>query len=124
MSDLYLDFPVHLDNRGGFALTDEDDHIRDMIYQVLFTSPGERVNRPEFGCGLLQMVFMPNSDVIASAVSFMVQGALSRWLSDLISVRWVKIECQEELLIVDVSYTRRDSGQTRDERFDMPLGGR
>lgn len=120
----YLDFPIHLDSRGSFALTDEDDHIKDLIYQILFTSPGERVNRPDFGCGLLQMVFMQNSDVIASAVSFMVQGALSRWLSDLISVRWVKIECQEELLIVDVSYTRRDSGQTRDERFDMPLGGR
>ncbi len=124
MPDLYLDFPIHLDSRGGFALTGVDDHIRDMIYQVLFTSPGERVNRPDFGCGLLQLVFMPNSDVIASAVQFMVQGALSRWLSDVISVRWVRIECQDERLVVDVSYTRRDSGQTLQERFDMPISGR
>jgi phage baseplate assembly protein W len=56
-----------------------DDHIRDLIEQVLFTSPGERVNRPDFGSGLMQLVFAPNSDELATATQFMVQGALQQW---------------------------------------------
>ena len=76
----YFDFPYHVDGRGRTAETDEDDHIRDLIYQVLFTNPGERVNRPDFGCGISQLVFMPNSDVLAAATQFLVQGALTRWL--------------------------------------------
>ena len=53
-----LDHPFHIDGRGGVATTDANDHVRGMIYQALFTNPGERVNRPDFGCGLLQLVFM------------------------------------------------------------------
>ena len=56
-----IDFPFHSDSRGRTATTDDDDHIRDMIEQFLFTNPGERVNRPDFGSGLLQLVFAPNS---------------------------------------------------------------
>ena len=76
----YFDFPYHIDGRGRTAETDEDDHIRDMIHQVLFTNPGERVNRPDFGCGVGQLVFMPNSDALAAATQFLVQGSLTRWL--------------------------------------------
>ena len=77
---LFLDFPFHVDGRGRSAETAEDDHIRDMIFQVLFTNPGERVNRPDFGCGVKQLVFMPNSDALATATQFLVQGSLQRWL--------------------------------------------
>ena len=57
MKNAFMDYPFTIDNRGGVGVTDEDDHIRDMIEQVLFTNPGERVNRPDFGCGLRRMVF-------------------------------------------------------------------
>ena len=81
-----IDFPFHFDGRGRTAATDDDDHIRDMIEQLLFTSPGERVNRPDFGSGLLQLVFAPNSPELAAALQFTMQAALQRWLGDLIDV--------------------------------------
>ena len=119
----FLDHPFHHDGRGRTATTDADDHVRDMIYQVLFTNPGERVNRPDFGCGLLQLVFMPNSDVLATATQFMVQGALQRWLADVIRVEQVRVTSEEERLVVDVVYVRRDNGQREQDRFTSPTGG-
>jgi phage baseplate assembly protein W len=120
MFQSYLDYPFHIDGRGRAATTDADDHVRDMLYQVLFTNPGERVNRPDFGCGLLQLVFMPNSDVLATATQFMVQGALQRWLADVIQVEQVRITSLEERLEVDVVYVRRDDGQRQHDRFVKP----
>lgn len=119
----YLDFPFSVDARGRVATTTPDDHIRDLIFQVLFTEPGERVNRPDFGCGLRQLVFMPNSDALATATQFIVQGALQRWLAEAIQVDGVRIEAQDERLVVTVRYTRRDTGERRVDRFDTPAAG-
>jgi len=113
----YLDYPFHIDGRGRTAETDEDDHIRDLIHQVLFTNPGERVNRPDFGCGLKQMVFMPNSDALATATQFLVQGALQRWLDTVIQVERVEVLAQEEELLVTVVYSKRSTGERRQDRF-------
>ena len=87
-----VDFPFHFDSRGRTAETADDDHVRDLIEQVLFTAPGERVNRPDFGSGLLQLVFAPNSAELAAATQFLVQGALQQWLGDLIEVRAVQVD--------------------------------
>jgi phage baseplate assembly protein W len=119
----YLDYPFRIDGRGRAGLTDVDDHVRDMIYQVLFTSPGERVNRPDFGCGLLQLVFMPNSGALATATQFMIQGALQRWLADVIQVERVEVRNDEERLEVEVSYIRRDNGQREQTLFSAPVAG-
>jgi phage baseplate assembly protein W len=113
----YLDDPYHLDFRGRSAETSTDDHIRDLIFQVLFTSPGERVNRPEFGCGLKQLVFMPNSDALATATQQLVQGALHRWLQEVITVERVDVNAVESTLEVKVTYTRRDTGQRHEANF-------
>ena len=86
-----IDFPFHFDDRGRTAATDDDDHIRDMIEQLIFTSPGERVNRPDFGSGLMQMVFAPNSPELAAALQFTLQAALDRWLGDVIEVRQLEV---------------------------------
>jgi hypothetical protein len=118
----YLDYPFQIDGRGRAALTDADDHIRDMIYQVLFTNPGERVNRPDFGCGLLQLVFMPNSGALATATQFLVQGSLQRWLDDVIQVEKVQVTNEEERLTVEVVYVRRDNGQREQAQFTSPTG--
>ena len=119
----YFDYPFQIDGRGRAALTGADDHVRDMIYQVLFTSPGERVNRPDFGCGLMQLVFMPNSDALATATQFMVQGALQRWLADVIQVQSVQVRSDGERLEVEVGYLRRDNGQREQALFSAPLAG-
>jgi phage baseplate assembly protein W len=113
----YLDYPFHIDGRGRSAETDEDDHVRDLIHQVLFTDPGERVNRPDFGCGLKQLVFLPNSDALATATQFVVHGALQRWLETVIEVEQVAVTAEEERLLVTVVYRRRNTGEQRVDRF-------
>jgi phage baseplate assembly protein W len=88
-----------------------------MIEQVLFTSPGERVNRPDFGCGLKQLVFAPNSHELAAAIQLLVQGALQQWLGDLIEVNSVQVESKEETLQVKVEYTIRRSRKHQVAQF-------
>lgn len=117
MSADFFDYPFHFGDRGRVGITNEDDHIRDMIHQVLFTNPGERVNRPDFGCGLLQLVFMPNSDALATATQFNVQGALQHWLNDLIQVEQVQVKNEEERLEITVVYVKRSNGERRQEQF-------
>jgi phage baseplate assembly protein W len=107
MTNAYLDYPLHIDGRGRIAATDEDDHIRDLIEQVLFTDPGERVNLPDFGCGIKQLVFAPNSDVLATATQFTVSHALQKWLGDLIDVRSVDVRALEETLQIQIVYVKK-----------------
>jgi phage baseplate assembly protein W len=110
-------FPYRFDGRGRTAEADVDPHIREMIEQVLFTSPGERVNRPTFGCGLAQLVFAPNSDELAAATQFLVQGALQQWLGDLIQVEDVQVENNESSLRVAVQYVVRRTQMREVARF-------
>jgi phage baseplate assembly protein W len=114
---LFLDFPLHVDGRGRCAETAQDDHIRDMIHQVLFTNPGERVNRPDFGCGVRQLVFMPNSDTLAAATQFLIQGSLQRWLEPVIQVESVTVEADDAQLRVAVVYSKRSGGGPRRDVF-------
>lgn len=116
----YFDFPFHIDGRGRTAETDEDDHIRDLIFQVLFTNPGERVNRPDFGCGIGQLVFMPNSSALAAATQFLVQGSLARWLDNVIALQRVEVLSQDNALTVHVVFTKRSTGEQVDARFLSP----
>jgi phage baseplate assembly protein W len=113
----YLDDPFHIDVRGRSADTDDDDHVYDLILQVLFTSPGERVNRPELGCGLKQMVFLPNSDALATATQQLVAGSLQRWLGEVIAVEKVEVQSVDSTLSVKVTYLRRDLGERREDVF-------
>ncbi|MBX3238404.1 MAG: GPW/gp25 family protein [Chitinophagaceae bacterium] len=102
-----IKYPFRFDNTGRTAQTDDDRHIRDMIEQVLFTAPGERVNRPDFGSGLLQLVFEPNSDELAITTQFMVQASLQQWLGDLIEVNSVEVINRDATLQVTVAYIIR-----------------
>ena len=117
----YLDFPFGFDEHGRTAVTDPDDHVRDMIYLVLFTAPGERVNRPEFGCGVKQLVFAPLSDALAAATEQLIHGALIRWLDPVISLEAVSATADEATLQIKVSYTRRETGERREEVFRHPV---
>jgi len=102
-----VDFPYHFDARGRTAEVDYDAHIRDLIEQVLFTAPGERVNRPDFGSGLLGLVFAPNSSELAATTQYLVQGSLQQYLGDLIQVDAVDVASEDSTLRVSVRYVVR-----------------
>ena len=112
-----VDFPYGLDARGRTASTSEDEHVRDLIEQVLFTAPGERVNRPTFGSGLLQLVFAPNSDALAAATQLAVQAALQEWLADRIAVQDVTVEAIDSTLTATVVYADRLTQQSQTATF-------
>src|SRR5215831_10198114 len=116
-----IDFPLHFDNRGRSAATDDDDHIRDMIEQFLFTNTGERVNRPDFGSGLLQMVFAPNSPEIASALQLTIQAGLQRWLGDIIVVQKVEVTSEDATLRVEIVYVVRRTQQQQTAQFTQTV---
>jgi Bacteriophage baseplate protein W len=118
---MQVDYPFHFDERGRTAGTQDDEHIRDLIEQVLFTSPGERVNRPTFGSGLLQLVFAPNSDTLAAATQMSVQGALQQWLGDLIQVESVEVANVDSTLRVNIQYVTRSSQQRQVAEFSRPV---
>ena len=115
-----VDFPYHFDTRGRTAQADSDDHIRDLIEQVLFTSPGERVNRPTFGSGLAELVFAPASDELATATQFLVHGALQQWLADLIHVDDVEVQSRDSVFAVRVQYTVRRTLERKVAQFTRP----
>jgi phage baseplate assembly protein W len=112
-----VDFPFQFDSRSRTAQSDDEEHIRELIYQVLFTSPGERVMRPTFGSGLLQLVFAPNSDVLAATTQMLVQGALQQWLGDLIVVEAVSVEAEDATLRVTVQYVIRRTAARETQTF-------
>jgi uncharacterized protein len=112
-----IDYPFHFDGRGRTATTDDLDHIRDLIEEFLFTSPGERVNRPDFGSGLLQLVFAPNSPELAATVQFTIQAGLQRWLGDLIVVQKVEVTADDSTLNVTVQYVVKSTGQQLTQSF-------
>ena len=110
-------FPFHFDSRGRTAETTGDRHVRELIEQLLFTAPGERVNRPAFGSGALQLVFAPNGDALAAATQLAVHGALQQYLGDLIKVETVEVRAVEAELHIQVSYTIRRTGEQQTARF-------
>lgn len=112
-----IDYPLHFDGRGRTAATDDNDHIRDMIEQLLFTNPGERVNRPDFGSGLMQMVFAPNSPELAAALQFTLQAALQRYLGDLIELQTLDVGAQDSTLNIVLKYVVRRTSQSRTDSF-------
>jgi uncharacterized protein len=115
-----IDYPYRIDGRGRTASSDGADHLRDLIEQVLFTAPGERVMRPEFGCGLAQLVFEPNSTTLAAATQMVVQAALLQNLSHLIAVNEVTVENDDATLRVSIAYTVLEDGRARRASFAVP----
>lgn len=116
-----VDYPFHFDGRGRSAATSQDDHIRDLIEQVLFTAPGERVNRPTFGSGVLKLVFEPNGGPLGSTTQLAVQGALQQWLSDLILVEAVQVESIDSTLRITIQYVVRRTQQRQAAQFQRTV---
>ena len=114
-----LDFPYRFDGTDRTATTDERDHIRDLIEQILFTSPGERVNRPDFGAGVLQLVFAPATPEAAATAEFMISGALSQQLSNRITLDAVTTKAVDATLQIRISYRINRSGDQVVDDFEL-----
>ena len=115
-----LDFPYAIDGTGRSAQTSAADHVRDLIEQVLFTAPGERVMRPAFGSGLMALVFEPNSVQLAATTQFLAQASLQQHLSHLIAVQAVTVEPIDAALVVSVAYTLLEDGSQQVARMSAP----
>ena len=103
-------FPFRVDGRGRTAATDYDSHVRDMLELVLFTRAGERVMRPDFGCGLLDLVFEPNSPELAASLQISIQAALQRWLGDVVDISSLEVDSEDATLRITLAYVVRDTG--------------
>jgi phage baseplate assembly protein W len=114
-----LAFPWRFDHRGRTAESGDDRYVRELIEAVLFTAPGERVMRPDFGSGVAQLLFQPNSPELAGTVEMLVHGALTQWLSELITVSEVRVEAEESTLRVNVSYARRGEDRQQIQTFSL-----
>ncbi len=112
-----FDFPFHFDNRGRTALADDNEHICDMLEQLIFTGQGERVNRPDFGSGILQLIFAPNSPELAAALQFSLQASIQRFLGDVIEMQALDVSCVDSSLIISIKYLVRRTGQERTASF-------
>lgn len=119
----HVDFPYHFDGRGRTTQTDDADHIRDLIEQVLLTAPGERVMRPDFGSGLLQLVFEPNSVPVAATTQTLVQASLQQHLAHLIAVQQVQVENDDGALRVTIAYRVLRDDTSQQITIQLPGGG-
>ena len=113
-----IDFPFHFDTRGRTAECNDADHVRDMLEQLLFTNAGERVNRPDFGSGLLQLVFVPNSPELAAALQFTTRAAVQQWLGDVLDLQALDVVADDASLRVTVRYALRRTGEAHTETFE------
>lgn len=118
---MQIAYPFSINGRGRVADTTDDQHIRQMMEQVLFTIPGERVNRPDFGCGIQQLIFAPNSEELATATQFLIQGALEEWLGDLIELQAVAVENDNSQLQITIAYLIRRNQEQQIATFSREV---
>lgn len=116
---MHISSPFRIDGSGRTATENEEEHIRHLIEQVLFTVPGERVNRPDFGSGLIQLVYGAPNDEFVAATQFLIQGTLLQWLGDLIEIEGIDVHDQEGHLEITIRYIMRRSQQQQSARFKI-----
>ncbi|MFS0736123.1 GPW/gp25 family protein [Sphingomonas sp. 1P06PA] len=116
-------FPLGFDGSGRTRAADHAQWVRGLIEQILFTSPGERPMRPDFGCGVLQLVFAPNSLELAAAARMLIATALQRHLADLIAVEGLDVEASDAELRVALRYRLLADDRLLTEAFAVAPGG-
>ena len=103
----FLHFPLTVASTGSLAVIDPTDHLEELILQVLFTEPGERINLPDFGCGIKRLVFAPNNEMLRATTEFLITHNLQRWLSDRldsVSVAVTSNPGEEQTALIDITY--------------------
>lgn len=119
---VHIHYPWAFDTRGRTAVVDDARHVREMIEEFLFTSPGERVNRPDFGSGVLNLIFAPNSVGLAATLEATIQAGLQSCLGDLIEIRQLQVTAENEVLLIELSYALLRTGEERTENFQRSIG--
>ncbi|HEX2330556.1 MAG TPA: GPW/gp25 family protein [Candidatus Angelobacter sp.] len=119
MDSAYLDFPFGFASDGSVAQVDEDHHLRERLMQILFTSPGERVMLPDFGCGARDLIFAGNNPVLAAATEFKVARALQTYMGDQVLINGVDVTNDEEKLMITIEYTKTRDAQQRQAVFEF-----
>lgn len=113
-----VSFPFRIDATGRTAaVPDRAAHVRDMIEAVLFTAPGERVNRPDFGSGLQEMLFDANSDALVTAADFLIRSALQQHLGDVVTIESLAVVRDEGTLSVTLVYALVGTGERMTDTF-------
>lgn len=118
---MLIEYPYHFDGRRRTAEATPEDHVRQLIEQLLFTQPGERVNRPQFGTGVMQLVFGPASPEVAATVEFLVRGGLQQFLADRIAVSAVSVQAEESALRIQVDYVVLATGEAVQSSFEREI---
>ena len=118
----HIAFPLRVDGRGRSAQAERNLYLRGMIEQLLFTVPGERVNRPDFGCGLMQLVFAPNSPELAVTVQALVHASLQQWLGYLLQIDEVSASSEDATLSVLVRYTVLETQESGNAELTREVG--
>jgi len=110
----FLAYPYDVSGRGIPSTSDPNSHLEQLILQVLFTNPGERVNLPQFGAGIQRLLFSPSSDTLRTSTQFLISTSLSQWLGDRIDVQQVNVASEpgfEEQVTIEVVYTVKATQQ-------------
>src|SRR5689334_10624656 len=118
----FLDFPYAVGGGGTPRTTTADDHLRDLIVQVLFTNPGERVNVPDFGVGVQRLVFVPNNETLRTSAQFLITTSLQRWLGDRITIEQVGVASDagvEHVVTIEIAYTVKATQQSQSVRVQV-----
>jgi phage baseplate assembly protein W len=116
-----IDYPFHIDSRGRTASCNDAAHVRDMLEQLLFTNAGERVNRPDFGSGLMQLIFTPNSPELAAALQFTMRAAIQQWLGDVLELQLLEVESNDAVLRITIRYALRRTGEVRTDTIERSV---
>jgi phage baseplate assembly protein W len=116
--DYAFPFRIDLVSRQASQAQSYELHVDQMIRQVLLTAPGERADLPEFGCGVRQLLFAPNSEPLAATAQILIQQALRRWLAQHIDVQRVVVESPDTALdgsqlLIRIEYLLRETLSTR-----------
>lgn len=118
---MHTRFPYQISETGSTATNERAEYLRGLIEQVIFTAPGERVNRPTFGSGVYQLVFEPNNVELAATVQFLIASALQQWLGDLIEVGEVRVSTDNSSLSVLVTYRELLATTTTEVTFNRAI---
>ena len=116
-----IDFPFHIDTRGRTAECNDAAHVRDMLEQLLFTNAGERVNRPEFGSGLMQLIFAPNSPELAAALQFTMRAAIQQYLGDVLDLLALDVTSEDSTLRITIKYSLKRTGEVRTDTIERKV---
>lgn len=118
-----IGFPFAIGSDGRTEVDATEAHVRAMIEQLLLTNPGERVNWPDFGGGLYQLVFASNSPELAATVQLTLQGAVQRYLADVVALQELIVTADNELLLAELNYVLRKTGALSSAQIELSPGG-